>query len=68
MEDYIKCKPHKKYFLSERIAPFYKYERLFLPPTFPLWDAKKTFLKFVLNLNRGLHKIQSSQEIFILNG
>ena len=57
MEDYIKCKPHKKYFLSERIALFYKYERFFLPLTFPMWDAKKTFPKSVFNPNRGLHKI-----------
>ena len=57
MEDYIKYKPHKKYFLSERIAPFYKYGRLFFPLTFPMWDVKTTFPKFVLNFNRGLHKI-----------
>ena len=65
MEDYIKCIPHTKYFLSERIAPFYKYGRLSLTFTFPMWDAKKTFSKLLLNLNERLHKLYISQKIFL---
>ena len=63
MEDYIKCIPHTKYFLSERITSFYKYERLSLTFTFPMWDAKKTFSKRLLNLNERLHKMYISQKM-----